>query len=266
MVAPTLQTYTYQYKDTGILLNGGVALPSVDITKITGLDMGSVDSIINDVDGVHGGSVYSKFMSARTIVLDGDVYAAPDDADGYCDQLISNFIIDDIDYPFYFKGAYANAAIAQRYIMAKSLGVKFDIDRLRAYGRTPIQLQLAAGDPRKYIDNANTTMVAGTGYNIVNLGNANSYPVITITGAFTVINLTNNTTARTVTLTTTRSAGDITVVNFADRSVTINGIRNSSVVTTNNWWDIAPLTTTSIKFTVTGTPTSVVAATKQAWA
>lgn len=266
MAAPTLQPYEYQFKDTGVKLNSNVALPFVDITQVAGLDLAPVDSIINDVDGVHGGVVYSRFTGARTIVLDGDVYATPDDADTICDSLIGNFIPDDTDYPFYYRGAYANAAISQRYILAKALGVKFDLSRLRSYGRTPIQIQLASGDPRKYIDNADQTMTAGTSYNIVNGGNINSYPIITITGAFTVINLTNNTTARTVTLTTTRSAGDVTVVDFKDKSVTINGIRNSSVVTTPNWWDIAANTTTSIKFTVTGTPTSVVAKTKQAWA
>ena len=63
MAAPTLQEYEYQYKDTGIKLNGSVAVPFVDITKVTGLGLATVSASTADVCGAPGGSVYCKFLS-----------------------------------------------------------------------------------------------------------------------------------------------------------------------------------------------------------
>lgn len=261
MATPTLQAYEYQYKDTGIKLNGSVAVPFVDITKVTGLDLATVSASTADVDGAHGGSVYAKFLSFRSIVLDGNIYTNAATTDVYCDSLTTNFMPDDINYPFYFRGA----GIAQRYVMCKSTGIKFDIDNLRSYGKSPVQITLAASDPRKYVDNADIIMTANTNYNITNNGNMNTYPLFTITGAWSSITLTDVTQNKSVILTDSRVAGDITVVDFLKRSVTVNGIRKSSIVTTNNWWDFPAVSNDQIKFTVTGTPTSVVVATKQAW-
>jgi phage-related protein len=262
MAAPTLLDYEYQYKDSGIKLNSSVSASFVDITKITGLDMPTVDSVSDSFDGVHGGIFYSKFFNPRTIVLDCDIYAPVGSVDSYCDTLSANFMPDDTDAPFYFKGA----GIAQRYILCKSLGIKYDIDRLRAFGKTVGQISLGAGDPRKYIDNADITgMTAGYNYPGGNTGNMNTFPVITIVGAWTSISFINNNTAKTVTLTSTRVAGDMTVVNFKTRSVTVNGVRNSSIVTTAGWWDLAP--GNLFRYTVAGgPPTSVTASTNSAWA
>lgn len=261
MVAPTLLDYEYQYKDTGVKLNSSVSLPFVDVLSITGLDMAPVNVAESDLDGVHGGVFFAKFAGTRTVVFDVDIYSTSATADTYCESLISNFAPDDVDYPLYFK----SAGIARRYLMAKSLGVKYNIDRLRAYGKTKGQIILGCSDPRKYSDNADVVMTAGTNYNVTNAGNINSFPTVTIVGAWTVINIINNTQVKTLTLTDTRSAGDVTVIDFRNRNVTVNGIRKSSIVTANNWFDIPAGSTNSLKFTVTGTPTSVTLATKNAW-
>jgi phage-related protein len=144
--------------------------------------------------------------------------------------------------------------------------MKADIDELRRLGSTEIQAQLVGEDPRKYINNANQTMVAGTNYTPSNPGNVNTYSIFTITGAFTSITFTNNTQAKSVTLTTTRVAGDVTIVDLLLKTVTINGVQNSNVVTAANWWDIPAGGGQTVKYTVTGgPPTSVVMATKQGW-
>lgn len=263
MAAPTLGDYEYQFKDTGVKLNSSVSATFVDITKITGLDMPQVDSITADFDGVHGGSVYSKFFGTRTFVLDGFIYAPAASADAYCDTLVTNFMPDDIDWPFYFKGA----GISQRYILAKSLGLKYDIDSLRMMGKTAAQFILAAGDVRKYVNNADQVMVANTLYTPTNAGNMETYPVFTIIGAWSTITLFNSSASRTVALADTRIAGDVTVVDFKTRSVTVNGVRKSSIVTTNQWWSIPAGGGQSVRYTVTGgPPTSVTMATKQGWA
>lgn len=261
MAVPVLNTYQYQYMETGVLLNGSTSLPFIDVKKVSGLDMPEIDVISMEYDSQHGGYVESKYVGMRTIVIDGLLYASPETADVTIDALITNFIPDGSDYPFFFKGA----GIAQRYILCKPVGFNHDVDSLRSYGACAVQFQLKAGDVRKYVDNADVTMVNNTNVNAPNLGNINSYPIFTITGAMTAISLTNNTTAKTLTLTTTRIAGDVVVVDFYNKSITINGVRNSSVAT-GTWWDIAKNSTPTIKYVVTGgPPTSVVVKTKQAW-
>lgn len=262
MAAPVLNDYEYMFKDNGLLLNGAAILPFIDIEEITGLDAPQAQVVEETVDGQHGGEVYVKYYEPRTIIIDGIVYADPSTIDAFLDTLNTNFMISDTEMPFYFKGA----GIAQRYIMCKSIGLHYSLSRLRSFGSSPIQIQLKAGDVRKYIDNPNQTMVANTNYTPANTGNMETYPIFTITGAWSTITLTNNTQARSVVLTDTRVAGDITVVNFKDKSVTVNGVRKSSIVTTGNWWNIPSGGGQTVKYTVTGgPPTSVVMATKQGW-
>lgn len=262
MAAPTLNDYEYMFKDTGLVLNGTSAVPFIDVQAITGLDMPSVQVVEETIDGQHGGDVYAKYFEPRTIIIDSVVYANPASVDSFLDTLYSNFMIDDIEYPFYFKGT----GVGQRYVMCKAIGLNCPTDVLRTIGSAKLQLQLKAGDPRKYVDNVNQTMVANTNYSPVNAGNMNTYPVFTITGAWSTITLTNNTQVRSVVLTDTRVAGDITVVDFKKKSVIVNGVRKSTIVTTGNWWDIPPGGGNTVKFTVTGgPPTSVVMATKQGW-
>lgn len=260
MAAPALSDYQYQFKDSGILLNGDV-LPFFDVTKVSGLDLPDTDPNIDDVDGQHGGTVYVNYVKPRTIVVEGTLYADPDTIESTIDACISNFIPDNSQAPFYFK----HPGVSQRYINAKAIAFKSDTDSLRRIGQGAFQIQLVAGDPRKYVNNADIVMAENTNYIPPNAGNTNSYPVFTITGAMTAISLINNALGRTVRLDTVRSAGDITIVDFATRSVTINGVQNSAVVTTANWWDIPAGGGQSIKFSVNGGPPTVKATTRQAW-
>lgn len=262
MAAPVLNAYEYQFKDNGMLINGSAALPFIDVNKVAGLDMPNTDGRIVELDSRHGGYGFSRYTNVRTIVIDGVLYAAPTTIDVTTDALKTNFAPDDIEYPFYFRGA----GVAQRYIMCKSLGVRYDIERLRSYGACNVQFQLFAGDPRAYVNNADQAMVAGTLYTPANGGNVETYPIITIVGAFTAITLTNQTTGKSVVLTTTRVAGDVTVVDFLKRNVTVNGVRMSGVVTTRGWWNIAAGGGNQVKYTVAGgPPTSVTLATKQGY-
>lgn len=262
MVAPALSDYQYQFKDTGLLLNGNTALPFFDVEKVTGLDLPDTDPNIDDSDGQHGGTVYVNYVKPRTVVVEGTLYASPATIESTVDSCIGNFIPDNTLAPFYFK----HPGVSQRYVNAKAIAFKSDIDALRRIGTGAFQIQLVAADPRKYVDNADITMVAGTNYTPANAGNTNSYPIFTVTGAMTSVTFTNNSQGRSVVVTSTRVAGDITEVDFMTRSVKINGVQNSAVVTTANWWDIPAGGGQSIKYTVTGgPPTSVKVKTKQAW-
>jgi phage-related protein len=261
MAAPALEDYQYQFKDAGILLNSD-DYPFFDVEKVSGLDLPDTDPNIDDIDGQHGGTVFVNYVKPRTIVVEGTLYADPTSIEATIDSCISNFIPDNALEPFYFK----HPGVAQRYINSKAIAFKSDTDSLRRIGQGAFQIQLVAPDPRKYVVNPDIIMNAGIDYSLVNEGNTNSYPVVTIEGAFTTLTLTNNSQTRSVKLTTTRVAGDITIVDFATRSVTINGVQNSAVVTTAQWWDIPAGGGQTTKYTVTGgPPTTVTLSTKQAW-
>jgi len=261
MAAPVLADYTYQYSDTGILLNGSVTLPFWDVQKVTGLDMATYDAKIDDYDGQHGGPVYARWAKPRTIIIEGTLYASPALVEVAIDAAITNFIPDVVN-PFYYK----HPGVAQRYVSCLPISFASDTETMRRIGAGAFQIQLVGNDPRKYINNANQIMAAATNYTPSNPGNVATYPIFTIVGAFTAISLTNNTTTEVVTLTTTRIAGDVTIVDFNTRSVTINGIQSSSVVSAGAWWQIPAGGAQTVKYTVTGgPPTSVTMATKQAW-
>ena len=261
MVAPTLADYEYQFKDTGFKLNSGSTLPFVDITKVQGLDMADFEANVDDNDGLQGGLVRVRLSQPRTLVLDGMLYANASTIESTIDTLITNYLPDDINYPFYYK----HPGVSQRYCLGKSVAFKADIDALRRLGQSPVQFQVICEDPRKYIDNSNQTMTAGTNYTPSNPGNVNTYPIITVTGAFSTITFTNNSQTKSLVLTDTRVAGDVTVVDFQNRNVTVNGNNKSSIVT-GSWWDIPAGGGQTVKYTVTGgPPTSVVMATKQGW-
>lgn len=262
MAAPVLNDYEYMYKDTGLLLNGAVALPFWDVLKVSGLDMPDYNANIDDVDSQQGGTVYALYSMVRTIIIEGMLYANPSTIESTIDTAIANFLPNNTDYPFYYKAP----GLAQRYINGKAIKFLSDTETLRRTGLAAFQLQIACGDPRKYINNADQVMVAGTNYTPANPGNVETYPIITVVGAFTTITFTNVTTGKAITLTTTRIAGDVTVIDFKNKSVTINGIQNSSVVTGTAWWNIPAGGANSFNYAVTGgPPTSVTVATKQGW-
>ena len=263
MAAPTgMGPYEYQFKDSGFRLNTNPSLPFVDLYDIKGLDTPQFEANIDSISGQHGGTVSVAFMPHRLIVGEGILFASPNTIDATLNTLVSNFLPDNMEYPFWFTESDGTL----RYCLGKSLGLRHNLDRGRSRGESPLQFQIACQDPRKYVDNANQTMVANTNYTPANAGNIETYPIFTVTGAWSTISFTNNTQAKTVTLTRASVAGDVVVVDFRKRSVRVNGILMSSIVTTGGWWAIPAGGGQTVKYTVTGgPPTSVVVATKQGW-
>lgn len=239
MAAPTLNTYTYQYKDDGIVLNSDAAVPFVDVTKVQGLDMPDVNEDSDDYDGRHGGYGYARYTTLRTIIITGTVYVDVDVVDAFLDQLTTNFMLDDEEYPFYFKGAGIN----QRYIMCKSLGVKFDVDRLRSIGSSSIQFQLLAGDVEKIEDNDDVTISSGSAGAITNEGNVPTYPIFELSGAASLITMVKESTGETVTFEYVTDVDDSVIVDFETRSCYLNGERDSTLLTSLGWWSCDPGTT-----------------------
>ena len=243
MAAPTLTDYQYQYGDSGFLINGGASLPFIDVDKVTGLDTPSIEVKDIDYDSQHGGYVYARFVSSRTIVIDGTLYANPITIDSTLQTLRNNFIPTLTDSPLYIK----EPGLSQQYIMCKPIGFNYDVDRLRSYGACKIQIQLKAGDPVRYIDDADTAFTAGTNYSITNAGNVETWPKFITTGPFTEMAVVNNTTGQTVGFVYTADDNDDIVLDFKTRSLLINDVNQNGLLTSIGWWPLLPGVATSFK-------------------
>ena len=235
MAIPALLDYEYQYRDDGVKLNGSSVVPFVDVESITGLDMSEIDLTEVDIDGQHGGVINAEYFKTRTIVIDCTIYADPTSVDSYIDTLISNFVPSG-SQPFYFKGA----GIGIRLIYAKSLGIKFSVDTLRRVGSCKAQIVLKAADPLKYVETT-TTLTNNTYFTANNVGNMPTKPIFDIrTGTHSSITLRNNTMGKEVVIPRQAVLGDIMTVDFNTKTITTNGIRNSSILGSGvvNWWEL----------------------------
>lgn len=234
MAAPDLDTYEYQFKDNGVVLNGPLAFDDawVDIEKVTGLDMPDVISNSTDLDGMHGGFISAAFVGPRTVVLEGTVYAPPDQIDEFLDSVITNYLPSNTEFPFHYRQSGR-----QFYIMAKSLGVKFDVDNLRGSGRSPIQIQLICENPIKRVDNPDLTISSvGVGQSLSNHGNVETWPIITAVGPFTQLRIDNTTQGKILNLSHDVPSGAPVVIDTRYRSVRLSGAQIAGSITTPNGW------------------------------
>lgn len=262
MVAPTLGIYEYQYKDTGYRLNGVATVPFFNATAIDGLSPAQLTIHATDIDGQHGGSGYVKYYDSRRVVIDGILYATGNTIDTELDVMKANFIPDNVDYPFYFKTSNGS----QRYIMCKPIGFNYKLTSERGVGTCTVQIQLFAGDPLMYTNNANYTLPLNTQWTPTNSGIIATFPTVTITGVWTTLTISSGNASKAVVLNTAGLiATDIVTVNFKTRSVTLNGALKNSIVTSASWWDIPPSNPYWFKVVAVGGTPTVSVATKNGW-
>jgi Phage tail protein len=254
---PDLDSYEYQYEDDGVRLNSAdagyaAALPFIDVDKISGLDSPEFRTAERDHEGVDGGYVDAEFYTTRTIVIEGILYADPSDPDTVCDQLRYNYRPVREALPFYFRHPNKNT----RLIFGKPLGCRYDVDRLRAQGRTPIIITLACPDP--YIYDAELQQQtfgrivyqgSGHGFNhgfnlsfggdvgdpggleVFNAGNHDAYPVITIFGPVDSPVVSESSSGRHIGFDIELALGEFLVVDTRRKRVMLNGVvsRRSTV-------------------------------------
>jgi len=260
-VAPTLNDLTFQYTDTGMLLNGPATPPFIDVLTITGLDMPDVKSNEVSYAEADGGYTDARFLSARTIGIQANVYDAVNNIDATLDLLKANFGPQLADQPFYLK--YPNQA--QRFINCKPIQFKYDYDQGRRLGIMPINVVLYAGDPRVYSPEilVSTPLPAPSGaglafplvfpldfgaastggtLEIVNLGNHKTYPIFVIHGPATNPIVRNNTTGEQVQFNLVLAAGDTLTIDMRLHSVLLNGTasRRGTVLGVPQWFGLQP--------------------------
>ena len=161
VVPQLLQDYEFKFgqDDNAIILNNGAASATVgtpiwDVQKVTGLDLPDVKVSDKEFDGIDGGVVEASNISMRTVRLEGVLYAHQDDSlEGYLDRLKTNYapvprqangmFFDASQKPFFIKPP----GVTERFLFAKSVGLKYDWDMARRFNSTPFQIILQAQVP-----------------------------------------------------------------------------------------------------------------------
>lgn len=247
MVAPVLADNTFQYTDTGVLLNQDIAVqPFVDVLRVSGLDNAPYRTTNKDTEGIDGGVVEADNESIRTIVIEGTIYG--DGAlEAYLDSLKGNYAPVLTSLPFYFKPP----GVPQRVVYCKPIvGLRYDWDQARRLGTTPFQIQLQAGDPTIYAS-ASQTVVAtlppaattGRAYNklyplsyggtsasgLINVTNGGNKPapaVLSMTGPVTNPQIISDTAGANIKILISLSVSDVLTVDLGKRTVVLNGTGN----------------------------------------
>lgn len=272
-MTPPLDNYEYQFGDAGQLLNQTQAyttadLPFIDITKVSGLDSGEFRSASHDHEGVDGGYLDSEFQTMRTIVLEGTLYADPDDPETVCDALKYDFRPVRDPQPFYFK--FPNKAV--RKVYAKGQGCKYDLETLRRTGQTALQLQLIAETPYIYdadpiSGNGNLgaidpgigfdmafdmgfggLSVPANGVPLLNSGNHRAYPVVVLGGQLDQPMLVDSATGNVIRLNISLGINDLLEVDMFKHTVHLNGVTNrrNTIIGRPQWFYVDPSVQTTI--------------------
>lgn len=160
----TLDDMNYQLRDEvgAVLLNNFTGLPIFDIDDISGLNDSTTVSTNEAIDGTDGSYVNAKFLSGKTVVIDGTMYANPPLDEVFIDTLKKNWrpasSAEANGAPLFYK--VTNNPLRVLYV--KPLSVVSAIDRSHTLGQIPYQLQAASQDARSYgIPNSGAIFVSG---------------------------------------------------------------------------------------------------------
>lgn len=269
-MAPSLNDYEFQFDDTGTTLNtDDMGLPFIDVLSVDGLDTAPLRTSTDEHQGMDGTYIDSPFVSARTIVISGNLYTDPDDTDTLLNQLRADYTKDDVR-PFYFQ----LPGQSTKFINCQGGGFRYSIDGGRRAGMTSVQATLVAEDP--YIYDANPTSatvsvptlsILGTSFNalfnlgfggalpnfgatVTNQGNHTAYPLITITGPVTNPVLVDSYSGTTMALNVTLTAGDILVIDTRLKSIVLDGtVSRRTALSGRQWISVPPGISDTISFT-----------------
>jgi len=150
----------FQFGRGGTILNSSASLPFVDITAIDGLDNAPVRLSSDPREGMHGAIVSSEFEDARTVTLEGDVYASNTQLEAYLDKLKKDFAPSSIPRALYFG---ADSGLGERLVFGKSQGLRYKKDSFRRLGRVPFQVQIVCEDPRIYSSTPSQVSLVASG-------------------------------------------------------------------------------------------------------
>ena len=269
-MAPSLNNYEFQFGDSGTVLNtDDLGLPFLDVQKVSGLDSAPLRTSTDEHQGTDGTYIDTPFLSSRTIVLEGNLFADQNDPDTMLDDLKADFTSDSVR-PFY----YQLPGQRLRFVNCQGGGIQYDLDGGRRIGLTPVQLTLLAEDPYIYDYppqqsqvSVPTISIVGTSFNmafnvgfggalpnngatVTNSGSHTAYPIITITGPTTNPVISDSYSGITMSLATTLAAGDVLVIDCRKKSIVLNGtVSRRTAMSGLKWLTVPPGISDTIFFT-----------------
>ncbi len=261
----TLNGYNLNDGTTGAWLN----------TEIDGLELPTVRTSSGNYAGRNGGYVGAQFFSARDITLQGTVFSS----DVATLELTRRNLQAALLGGDVTLGIMTNAG--NQYTVYCNL-LDFQMPIQQGLFSAPFKIELLAPDPTIYENDATSlpatlTPIMSSGFvlpatfpiafpaatlptTVTNNGTVEVYPIITLDGIMTNPRITNNTLEQFFGATLVTSSDDELVINFAQRTVLLNGSNIFGDITSgSSWWAIQPgdnsisLTTDSTSDTVTGT-------------
>jgi len=263
---PTVQLddLAFQMRDdnTAVLLNdpNDFTPPFYDVEKVTGLDDATVNYSSSEIDGSHGSYIQAKFLTGKTVVLEGTLYATPPVDEALVDAVKLNWrpAPSSTIVPFYYKKPNQSP----RWSSAKPISFKCDVDRGRAIGQLPFQAQFAAPDPRSYslpVLRLIATPTTSSQYDdsVAVGGNIETFPIIYFNvypseiaaGSYQFFNLTIPSIVSPLTITAATLASGAYAFDLGARTLTrvVSGVDYSSAITSRNWWWLVPGITNAIR-------------------
>jgi len=259
-MAPSLNDYEFQFDDTGTTLNtDDMGLPFIDILTVDGLDTAPLRTSTDEHQGMDGTYVDSPFMSARTIVLSGNLYTNPGDTDTLLNQLRADYNSDSVR-PFYFQLPGQQT----KFVNCQGGGLRYAIDGGRRTGATALQFTLIAEDPYIYDATPGSVTIAvptlsilGMSFNaafnlgfggvlpnfgatVTNNGSHTAYPLITITGPVTNPVLVDSNSGTTMAFNISLAAGDILTIDTRLKSIILNNFVSRRTAMAGRQWISVP--------------------------
>jgi hypothetical protein len=260
----------------GYVLNDPTSASPVYLDEpIEGLGLPPIRTSSGNYSGRDGGYVGSQFYGMRLITLTGVFFAGSAAAlETARRNLASALATSSVTMTI-----TTNAG--NQYLINCNLD-SLDMPIQRAISTAPFKISLIATDPTIYDNSASglmsvtvnpargggitwpitwpITWAAGSQPTTVNnTGNVTVYPTITLTDQMTNPTITNQTTGQFFTLTGfTTSAGDVLIIDMANRTVLLNGGSVLPfVTTTSSWWPLIPGNNTVNLNTANGADTTV---------
>jgi len=258
----------------GYHLNDGTTGAWLD-TEVKGLELPTIRTSAGNYAGRDGGYLGSQFFSARDITLQGTVFSSNVAILEQTRQNLQAALVSQSVTMGITTNA-GNSYTINCYLLDFQMPIKKNVFS------APFKIELLATDPTIYENNsyslpADLAPVSNSGFvlpvtfpidfpaastptTVTNNGNVAVYPIITLSGVMHNPVITNTTLEQLMGVSLTTAQTDQLVINFAQRTILLNGSSVFGDMTAGStWWQLQPgenaitLTTSSGGDTVTGT-------------
>jgi hypothetical protein len=251
----------WEWNFQGLTFGGARSVIGVD--TVDGLGSPNIRVSTNPKLSAHGALVYARFLDPRTLVFQGTIFGASDSVKrDQIQQIDLAFTPSDVDAPLYFKMGDGNL----RFVNCRPTRFAYDGDSGLARGVVNWAAEFIAGDPRIYdstqqiisiesppaeqpghgFDHGFDLGFGGTvgGYaQAENEGTFGTLPIVTIHGPATNPFIRHVDQDLSMDLTITLGSADYLVLDFAARTIKINGTDSSryyALEPGSVWWEILP--------------------------